>query len=110
MIYVLGAFALVAALSGLWGGWEHKGKLEAQAQVAERDAKIEAQNQAIATTKAEGDRRVAAASAGAAKAAQATRAARSEAERLRGIQALPTPAGDCPAGVAVAEVRKGLKP
>ena len=110
MIYLLGGLALIAALSGLFGAWEHKGKLAAEAQVTALETKIEAQNQAVLAVKAEGDRRVAQARQGVATATQATQAARSEAERLRGLQSAPTPAGACPAGAAVAELRKGLKP
>ena len=109
VIYILGAFAIVAALSGLYGAWEHKGKVAAEAQVAELGAKIEQQNQAILQVKAEGDRRVAEASKGVQNAARATQAARSEAERLRTLQNAPSPSSSCPAATAVAELRKGLK-
>ena len=109
MIYLLGAMALVAALSGLWGGWEHNRAGKFEAQVSELNTKIEAQNAAIQQTKAEGDRRVAEATKGVARAIQTTRAAQTEAERLRSLQGAATPAGNCPAGSAVAELRKGLK-
>ncbi len=60
-------------------------------------------------TKADGDRRVAAAEKGVQKAAAASRGAVQEAARLRAVQGQPAPAGACPAGAAVAEVRAGLK-
>ena len=109
MIYLLGALALVAALSGAFGAWEHKGKLRAEAQVGELQAKIETQNQAVLATKAEGDRRVAQARQGVAQATQATAVYRTEAERLRGLAGSQTPAGACPEAAAVAELRRNLK-
>jgi hypothetical protein len=62
MIYLLGALALVAALSGAFGAWEHKGKLAAEAQVQALGAKIELQNAAVDQMAAEGARKALAAS------------------------------------------------
>lgn len=115
MIYLLGGLALIAALSGLWGGWERQGKLTAQAQVAERDAKIEQQNQAVAATKADGDRRVAAATLGVQNARKATQALAADRDRLLAAAfrpdgtAKPTPPGACPEKQAAEIVRAGLK-
>jgi len=109
MLYIYIGVALAFLALGAVAKIEHSGKLEAQAQVAERDAKIGAQNAAIATTKAEGDRRVAAASQGVVKATQATAKARNEAERLRVAGRAPTMPSACPAGDAVKEVRAGLR-
>ncbi len=109
MLYLVGVMALVATLSGLYGGWEHKGKLAAEAQFQACEAKIESQNAAIQQTKAEGDRRGAEASKGVKAATQATAKARSEAERLRTLTSSPNAPSACPAGQAVAEVRKGLQ-
>ena len=71
--------------------------------------KIDAQNKAIADLKAEGDRRVAAASKGIAASAKVTEAAVSEAARLRALHGGETPAGPCPAGSATDKIRAGLK-
>ena len=109
VIWLIGGMALVIALLGAGMKMEHSGKVAAEAQVAERDAKIQAQNAAVATTKADGDRRVAEAKKGITRAATATQEARKEAERLRvASRNTPTKPGACPAGDAVAEVRKGL--
>lgn len=108
MVYLYIVVAIAFAGLGAYAKIEHSGKLEAEAQVAERDAKITAQNAAIATTKADGDRRVAEAQKGIAKAATASQAARNEAERLRVASRTPAKPSACPAGDAVAEIRKGL--
>lgn len=110
MIYLYVAAAIAFAGMGIALKVEHSGKLTAQAQVAERDAKIEAQNEAVKVTKADGDRRVAEASKGVKAATQATAKARNEAERLRVASRAPTMPGACPAGDAVADIRAGLKP
>ena len=110
MIYVLIAAGVIAAAGGLFGAWEHHSVQTAEAKLGECSATLKQQNDAITATKAEGDKRVAEATKGIARAAQATQAARTEAERLRVLQGQPTPAGACPAGKAVAEIRKGLKP
>lgn len=109
MIYLYIAAAIAFAGLGAYAKIEHSRADAAQAQVAERDAKIEQQNAAIKATKEEGDRRVAAASQGVVRATKETAAARTEAERLKTLSAAPTPAGACPAGAAMAEIRKGLK-
>ncbi len=109
MIWLYAAAAIAfAAVSG-YAAIEHSRAGKFEAQVAERDAKIEQQNAAIATTKADGERRVAEASKGVAKAATATKAARNEAERLRVVTRTVTVPGACPAADAVAELRKGLQ-
>ena len=79
-----------------------------QQQIVGLSAQIEAQNAAIAVLKAEGDRRVAAASKGAKAAREATVAARSEAQRLRDAAKAPGGAVACPAGRAVQTIRGGL--
>ena len=71
--------------------------------------KLETQNKAIAELRAEGDRRVAAASKGIAASAKVTQAAVSEAARLRALHDGETPAGPCPAGIATDKIRAGLK-
>ena len=72
-------------------------------------ASIEKQNQAVkdhqeATKKATERARIASE-----KAAKARVANKSEIERLEALAKNPAPKGDCPAGQAVQEVRKGLK-
>ena len=106
-LYAAAAIAFAAALG--YAKIEHSGKLEAQAQVQALGSKIEEQNAAVQQTKADGDRRVAAAQKGVQVATVATAKARSEAQRLRAMQGQPTPAGACPAASAVAEIRKGLQ-
>ena len=110
MIYLLGGLALVAALLGLWGDVQHQKVKAAEAKVELLQSTIDQQNAAVAATKADGDRRVAQATAGAARARQDTAQARSDAERLRQAGGVATPAGSCPEAIAVAEVKKGLRP
>lgn len=116
MIQVLAILAVVTALTGLWGGWERQGKLTAQAQVAERDAKIEQQNAAIKATAEDGQRRVAAAALGVQTARKATQALAADRDRLLAAAfkpdgtATPTPPGACPEKAAAAIVRAGLRP
>lgn len=109
MIYVyLVVGALVLGL-GAWGKYEQTRADGAEAQVQALGAKIEQQNQAVEQTKADGDRRVAEAQKGLKIASATAQGYRSEAQRLRSMVGQPTPAGNCPAGLAVAELRKGLK-
>jgi len=108
-LYWLLGMAIVAAVAGGYGAWEHKGKLAAEAETQACAAKLEAQNQAVLALKAEGDRRIAAAQKGLKAASEQGQAARSEAERLRGLVSGATPPGACPAGAAVSELRRGLK-
>ena len=109
MIYLIGGMAIVIALLGGYADIQHSRAQAAQAQVQALGAKIEQQNQAIAATKADGDRRVAEAEKGLKAATDGAKAARSEAARLRALAQAKTPLGACPAGMAVAELRRGLK-
>lgn len=109
MIYLFAAMALAVAVAGGWGKWEQHRAETAEAKVEARDATIRQQNDAIAATKADGERRVSEATKGAARAAQGTQAARTEAGRLKGLLAAAAPAGACPAGAGVAKVREGLR-
>lgn len=102
--------ALAIAIATGWGKWEQHRAETAEAKVSAAEAKIEQQNSAIAATKADGDRRVAEASKGVARATKETKAAQSESARLLELAKSKTPPGACPAGNAVAELRKGLKP
>lgn len=109
MIYLIGGMALVIVLLGAAVDVEHNRVKAAQSQVAALGSKIEQQNQAIAATKADGDRRVAEAQKGVQASQERTKAALSEAARLRALAAAKTPLGACPSGLAVAELRKGFR-
>lgn len=106
-LYIVVAIAF-AAVSG-YAAIEHSGKVAAEAELGACNTKIVSQNAAIATTKADGDRRVAEASKGVAKATKATQAARTEAERLAELLKNPPKPGACPAASGVAEIRRGLR-
>ena len=110
MIYLIAGMGLVIVLLGGYADIQHNRVIAAKAELGECTAKIEQQNQAIAATKAEGDRRVAEASKGVKAATVATAKARSEADRLRGLAGGATPTGTCSSASAVAEIRKGLAP
>ena len=89
-----------------WGGEDVRAELQPKIDFCH--ASIEAQNAAVQQLRVEGDRRIAAATIGVAKAQEGTKAARSEAERLRVLAGTQAEPSACPAGAAVAEVRKGL--
>jgi len=108
MLYLYAAAAIAFAAVIGYATIQHSQKLEAQAELGACNTKIEAQNAAIAATKADGDRRVAEATEGAKAAAKATAPARNEAERLRVVTRTVMKPGACPAAEGVAEVRKGL--
>ena len=111
--YGLLALGILGTLAGIGYSIRKAGadavRAELEPKIAACQTAVEAQNQAIAATKAEGDRRIAAAAKGAAQARRDAQGAISEAERLRTITRTPAPAGSCPAGSAVAEVRKGFR-
>jgi len=109
VIYVIGALALMLAISSGYGAWQHKAREVAEAQVGELQAQVGRQNDAVKVTKEEGDRRVSQATKGIAASAVVTQAAMDEAKRLRVLaeSTLPPPT-DCPAGAAVQQIRKGL--
>lgn len=109
LIYVIGALLLALALTGGYAKYEYTRAEGAEAKVETQKVKIESMNQASLATKADGDRRVAEASRGIARATKETALARTDAERLKGLQGSATPAVACPAGEAVSELRKGLK-
>ena len=90
-----------------WGGNEVRAEL--QPQIDSCHAAVQKQNDAVAALKAEGDRRIAAATKGVAKAQEGTKKARTEAERLRVLAGTQAEPSSCPAAQGVAEVRKGLQ-
>ena len=106
-IVLIGSLAGFVAMERKAGGDSVRSEL--QPKLTKCEADVEAQNQAILATKAEGDRRVAAASKGIARARTEAKAAISEAERLRTASKGSAPLGACPAASAAAEFRKGLK-
>ena len=110
MTYAIIALAGALAISGLYGWNEHSQRQIAEEKVATLESQIGRQNDAVAATKAEGDKRVAQATKGVAASAAVTQAALEEAARLRMLSeaALPLPV-DCPAGAAVAQIRRGLR-
>jgi hypothetical protein len=113
MIYVLVAMGIALAISSGYGYIQHEQKLVAEAKVTVLETQIGRQNDAVAVTKADGDRRVAQATKGVAASAAVTQAAVAEAARLRALGDVPTPpvvvASNCPAGAAVGQIRKGLQ-
>lgn len=110
MIYLIAGMAITIALLGAAVDVEHNRVIAAKAQVEALGSKVEQQNQAILATKADGDRRVKEAQDGLARATQGAASARAEAARLRTLaQSGKTPLGACPAGMAVAELRRGLR-
>lgn len=108
MVYVAGVLLVLLLIAGGYAKIERADRIAAEAKVTACEARIEKQNEAIKTTKEEGDRRVAAAKKGVVQAGKETAAARSEAARLRKLQEGKGPTGPCPAGVAMSEIRKGL--
>lgn len=91
---------------GLYAKVEHSGKVAAQAQVAERDAKIEQQNQAVEQLKTDSDRKAAAGAVALRKAEGVAKVWTDNALRLQAVLASrkPTDAKDCAA--AWQEIRK----
>jgi hypothetical protein len=106
------AIALTAVSVFAWFEHERAGISADKLGVCEQ--KISGQNDAVKNTAADGARRVANAAKGVESAAAATKSVLAEAERQRQLAAGATPdtaaAKACPAGAAVAELRKGLKP
>ncbi len=109
MIYVIVIMVGLLAASSGYGWFQHEELTVAKSKVTTLETQISSQNKAVEATKAEGDKRVAQATKGVAAAATVTKAAVDEAARLRELQKGGTPAGACPAGMAVAELRKGMK-
>ena len=124
MLAILGPLLAGVALIGALVGFVHMERkagadaerVKWEPQVAackasnkDLEGKLEAQNKAISELKAEGDRRVAAASKGIARARTEAKAAISEAERLRTASKSSAPPGACPAASAATELRRGLK-
>lgn len=118
--YAIGALAVVGAITYVYqlvdNSWATdagiaEGRKLAEAELgpplAACNASLKAQNEAVAAMAAAGKARQARAMAEAARASEAAQSARSEAERLREA-AKTAPAGSCPAGEAVNEVRRGL--
>lgn len=76
------------------------------------EAKLQAQNDAIQALAEESKKKTAAAAQALSRARKDGAAARGEADRLRGLANAPrasTSNPACPAGAAVADIRKGLK-
>ena len=110
MIYVIAVMAALMTLEGAYGWYQKDQRELAEAKVATLEAQVGRQNDAVKTTKEEGDRRVAQATKGVAASAAVTQAMVDEAKRLRDELEKGTPVGSaCPAGAAVAQVRKGLR-
>ena len=113
IVYAVLALGILGTLAGIAysirkaGGDAVRAELEPKLQACA--AEVERANEAALATKAEGDRRIAAASKGAARARQDAQGAVSEAQRLRAFIAAPPTAEACPAASATARVREGLK-
>ena len=89
----------------------HEDKVAAEAVRVRLEGSLQAQNDAIALLAKESQDRKAAAEKALKTAREGTQKARTEAERLRALAQAPRPTGEpsaCPAGDAVAEIRKGL--
>lgn len=97
MIYALIGMGLAMMVAIGVAKVEHSGKLEAQAQVAERDAKIEQQNQAVDQLKKDSDRKTAEGAKALAKAEVRAKTWDEQAQRLTAVLAgrKPTDAKDC---------------
>ena len=106
-IVLVGSLAGFVAMERKAGGDAVRAKLQPQLEACQ--VAVESQNQAIAKTKADGDRRVAEATKGVAKARTEAKAAISEAQRLRIASKGNAAPGACIAADAAAELRKGLK-
>lgn len=106
MMWVIGGMALVIALLGAGMKMEHSGKVAAQAQVAERDAKIEQQNAAVKQLKTDSDRKAAEGAAALRKAEGRAKVWTDNVVRLQAALAgrKPTDAKDCKS--AWTEIRK----
>jgi len=110
VIYGIAALLFALAVSSGYGYIQHEQKLVAEAKVTVLETQIGAQNKAVEATKAEGDRRVSQATKGVAASAAVTQAAVDEAKRLRTLNEAQVPVPtDCPAGAAVAQIRKGFR-
>lgn len=119
LAYGLMALAVLGAIGG-FVGYERKAggdsvraelqpKLTAcQDQVSTMSGQITKQNEAVASLKTTGDAKIAAASKSLAKATTDAQAARTEAQRLRALASQTVSPSACPAGDAVAEIRKGI--
>ena len=106
MIWLYAAAAIAFAAVGAYAKIEHSGKLAAQAQVAERDARIEQQNQAVEQLKADSDRKAAAGAVALRKAEGVAKVWTDQALRLQAVltNRKPTDAKDCKS--AWEEIRK----
>jgi predicted negative regulator of RcsB-dependent stress response len=90
----------------------HKDAVSYEAKIVTLEGSLAAQNEAIAKLGRESADRKAKAVEAVRKAREGTQAARSEAERLKTLAKAgnaPTASQECPAGAAVAEIRRGLK-
>ena len=114
--YIAGALALWGAYEYVDSNWETdagiaRGRAEALAEVEPLLAACRLQELAVSDLVKEGEARKAKAADAMKTAIAGTQKARSEADRLRGLAQAPRSseaATDCPAGAAVAEIRKGL--
>ena len=114
--YIAGALALWGAYEYVDSNWETdagiaRGKREAMAEVEPLLAACRLQELAVSDMVKEGEARKAKAADALKTAIAGTQKARTEAERLRVLAQAPRPTGEpsaCPAGDAVAEIRKGL--
>ena len=115
--YIIGAAMVMGAVYSakeyVSNRWETtagiaKGEANIQPKLDQCTGELTKANEAAKAVAAEGARRVAQATQGAAKAKAEAKGAISEAERLRALAGAATPAGSCPAASAVAEIRRGL--
>ncbi len=105
-IVLLGGITGFIAMERKAGGDAVRATL--QPKIDKCEGELTKANDAAKAVQAEGERRIAAASAGVARARKEAAGAVSEAERLRGLAGGKAPASACPAASAVADIRKGL--
>jgi predicted negative regulator of RcsB-dependent stress response len=89
----------------------HKDAVSYEAKIVSLEGSLAAQNEAIAQLGRESADRKANAQKAVREAQESTKAARTESERLKTLakaENAPTGIEACPAGAAVAEIRKGL--
>src|SRR3990167_2305280 len=112
--YIAGALAFWGAFEYVDSNWEPdagiaRGRAEALAEVEPLLAACRLQELAVSDMVKEGEARKARATDALKSAREGTQKARTEAERLRGLAAAPETLQVCPAGQAVAEIRRGLR-
>lgn len=106
---IVGLVIALAVAMG-YGYLEHQKVLVAEANLTTCTTELGAQNKSVKTTADDGIRRMTNAAKGIEASTAATKSVAAEAERLRALNeaVMPTPA-ECPAGAAIAQIRKGLR-